>query len=98
MANSKVSVFKTNGQLFGYFLEPQVISYQQGEYEIRGKFFLPDDQPAKKLEFNPQVLPYQADLSELPNAQHKKIQLVYVQRGRQPVIMTGTANGPAKVY
>jgi hypothetical protein len=97
MANSKVNIFKTNGQLFGYFVDPKVISYQQGEYEIRGKFFLADDQPATKLEFNPQALPYQADLSEL-SVQHKKINLVYVQRGRQPVIMTGSANGPAKVY
>jgi len=98
MANSKVKVFKTNGEPVGYFLDPKVISYQQGEYEIRGKFFLTDDQPAKKLEFNPQALPYQADLSEVGDAQHKKINLVYVQRGRQPVIMTGSANGPLKVY
>jgi len=98
MADPKVKIFKSNGELIGYFEEPQIRTYSQGEYEISGQFFLQSGDLATKLDFNPQALPYVAELVGLPDIPHKKLGFVYVQSGRQPVRFSAVVNAPAKAY
>lgn len=89
--NVKVKIYNSNGQDVGYFLNPAISSFPDGDYEISGEFFGPAGDLIQKLEFNPQSLPYNADASAVGKIAHKKLYNVYVQRGRQPVKMT--ANG-----
>jgi hypothetical protein len=98
MADPKVKIFKSNGELIGYFEEPKIETYSQGEYEISGQFFLQNGELAPKLEFNPQALPYVAELLGVPDVPHKKLGFVYVQSGRQPIRFSGVFNAPAKAY
>ena len=96
MSKIKINVFNNSGTLIGYFVDPQIQAFAQAEYEISGNFFDANGQIAGKVEFNPQAVPYIADLSGLEKPEHKRLRNVYVQRGRQPVRMTGTAeNSPA---
>jgi hypothetical protein len=98
MSDAKVKIFKSNGELIGYFEEPKIISYSQGEYEISGQFFLQNGEPAKKLEFNPQAMPYIAELNNVASVPHKKLGFVYVQSGRQPMRFSAVLNAPATAY
>ncbi len=89
--NIKLKVYNAAGEDVGYFLDPNVLSLPDGDYEISGEFYTPDGELVKKLEMNPQSLPYNADSSGVNNISHKKLYGVYVQRGRQPVKMTGNS-------
>lgn len=91
MSEAKVKVFTTSGQTLGYFVDPQLVSFPDGDYEISGHFYDIDNNLPAKIEFNPESLPYTADLSELPGAEHKRLTKVYVQRSRQPIKMSGFA-------
>jgi len=84
----KVNIYTPAGVHVGYFQDPQIEALPEGDYEVSGKFFSPEGVPTTKVEFNPQAMPYSADLSE-SNQSHKKLKSVYVQRGRQPVLMSG---------
>jgi len=92
MSDVKVNVYTTVGAHVGYFLNPNVQAFPEGDYELSGEFFDTDGTRIQKLDFNPQALPYVADLSSVNGVTHTKIEKVYVQRGRQPVRMTGSAN------
>src|SRR5277367_4905493 len=98
MADAKVKIFKSSGELIGYFEEPKIQAYSQGEYEISGQFFLQNGELATKLEFNPQALPYVAEMVNVPNVAHKKLGFVYVQSGRQPIRFSAVHNAPLKAY
>jgi|SRR5271170_1958802 len=98
MADAKVKIFKSSGELIGYFEEPKFQTYSQGEYEISGQFFLQNGELASKLEFNPQALPYVAEILSVPEIPHKKLGYVYVQSGRQPIRFSGVFNAPARVF
>lgn len=89
MTEAKVNIYTPQGQFVGYFLNPQVKEFQEGDYEIKGEFFDSEGLRISKIDFNPQILPYTADLSEIPDLANERIYRVYVQRGRQPVMMTG---------
>ncbi len=89
MADAKLKIYTPAGLYVGYFLNPVVQQYPEAEYEITGKFFDENGVNTGKLEFNPEALPYFADLSECPGMGHTRLVKVYIQRGRQPVVMTG---------
>ena len=91
MSDVKVNVYTVVGTHVGYFLNPVVQTFPEGDYELSGHFYDTDGEPVPKLDFNPQSLPYVADLSALSGLAHSKIENVYVQRGRQPVRMSGNA-------
>lgn len=86
----KVNVYTPKSVLVGYFVDPKIESFPDGDYQISGEFHTPDGEKASKVEFNPQALPYHADLSEA-NLAHKKVSRLYVHRGRQPVVMAGNS-------
>ena len=92
MTEARVNIYTPQGQFVGYFVNPIVKEFPEGDYEIKGEFFDSDGSRVAKLEFNPQVLPYTADLKEIPNLANERIYRVYVQRGRQPVTMTGNVS------
>ncbi|MBS2004245.1 MAG: hypothetical protein JST44_22250 [Cyanobacteria bacterium SZAS LIN-5] len=90
MADVKVNIYTPSAQHVGYFLNPEIESFPDGDYEISGRFYDDLGEAVGKMEFNPEVLPYVADLSDVKDVAHKKLVRVYLQRGRQPIRMTGT--------
>jgi len=89
MSDVKVKVYTPGGQYVGYFLNPSINQFPEAEYEISGRFFEDTGVAIGKLDFNPQSVPYMADLSEVVGCAHGRLVNVYIQRGRQPVRMTG---------
>lgn len=89
MSEVKALVTTVLGQTIGYFLSPKVENLCDLDYEISGTFVDEEGRAYEKIEFNPEVLPYVVDLSELGSLGFAKLEKTYVQRGRQPVRMTG---------
>jgi hypothetical protein len=89
MSEVKVNIFGPQGQQVGYFINPTVDAFPEGDYEIEGRFFDSEGQPTVKIEFNPEAVPYVADLSAVKGVKHSRLERVFVQRGRQPVKMSG---------
>ena len=87
MSEVKARVSTGLGQTIGYFVNPTVKHLCENDYEIRGKFVDESGNPYDKVEFNPEVLPYIVDLSN-SNCEVKNLVRAYVQKGRQPVVMT----------
>ena len=85
-----IKVFTPAGKLVGQFVNPTVDMYPDHHYEITGEFVDEEGHPFKKVEFNPQVLPYTLDISGVKQCNHSTLQGGYVQRGRQPVKMIGS--------
>lgn len=91
MSETVIKVFTPAGKLVGQFVNPTVQMYPEHHYEISGLFVDEAGQPVKKLEFNPQVLPYTLDMNA--EGKHVTLQGGYVQRGRQPVKITASTKG-----
>ena len=93
MSDAKVKIYTPAGQYVGYFLNPDIERFPEGEYEVSGMFYDDNGQVTGKLEFNPEALPYTADLADVAGVCHARLVNVYVQRGRQPVRMSGRGAG-----
>ncbi len=91
MKDVKVNVYTTAGSHVGYFLNPAIEAFPEGDYEVSGHFFDSNGERVARLEFNPESVPYVVDLRELDGVAHEKLHNVYVQRGRQPIRMSGSA-------
>lgn len=89
MSDVRAKVSTKNGQVIGYFVNPKVEHLCADDWAIKGKFVDDEGRPYEKVEFNPQAIPYIIDLSDVPGAQVRCLSSGYVQRGRQPVEMTG---------
>lgn len=85
-----VKVFTPAGKHVGQFEAPSVDMDPEHFYEVWGYFTDADGRPFEKVEFNPQVLPYVVDISPITKCNHKTLHEVYIQRGRQPIRLTGT--------
>ena len=85
-----VKVFTPGGKFVGQFVNPVVDMDPDHYYEISGDFVDEHGHPFKKIEFNPQVLPYTLDISQVKQCGHSTLQGGYVQRGRQPIKMTAS--------
>ena len=92
MSDVKVNIYPPAGHHVGFFKNPTVKQFNEGDYELQGEFFDSDGTRVTKLDFNPQALPYTADLSEVDNVPDKKIYRVFVQKGRQPIHMSGNVS------
>ena len=84
-----VHIYAPSGDRVGTFQNAAVTMAPDHHYVLRGRFLEADGTPAQRIEFNPEVLPYTADISGVSKCSHKKLVAVFVQRGRQPVEMTG---------
>ena len=89
MSSKKINLYKKNGSILGYFSDPKIDKFGDDEYQIKGIFHDAEGGLMDKLEFNPQSLPYWAELQNLPDIQHAQLTNVYIQRNRQPIIITG---------
>ncbi|MBC7997212.1 MAG: hypothetical protein IAF58_04685 [Leptolyngbya sp.] len=89
MSEVKVTVFSVHGQPVGYFVNPTFTAFPQGEFEVSGNFFDTANEKTVRVDFNPEATPYSADLSLAKDVPYNELVNVYVQRGRQPVVMTG---------
>lgn len=85
----KVNIYKKNGALLGYFREPRISQFGNDEYEVHGVFYDAEGAILEKLEFNPQSLPYWAEIKDAPDIKHINLTNVFIQRGRQPITITG---------
>lgn len=88
MVDVKARVSTSQGQTIGYFVNPRVENLCKQDYEVSGLFVDESGQAYQKVEFNPQVMPYFIDLSELNLKGLNLLAQGYVQRGRQPVRMS----------
>ena len=86
MADVKVNIYTPAGKPVGYFVNPQLKALSDGDYEICGQFLDAEGQKPSKLEFNPEAMPYNAEI--LGGNGPGKLVKVYVQSGRQPVRMS----------
>lgn len=93
MSDYRAYVFKTNGQILGYFLNPELEQLSEDQFLITGALYGPGEQLFDRAEFNPQILPYQVDVSSIPGpgSNISRIFHTYVQRARQPIEMVGFA-------
>lgn len=89
MDGELVKIYTPNGRYVGYFAEPEIRSYPEGGYEIQGQFYDDRGEPVGKIEYNPQALPFTAELAGIKDVKHTKLFNVYVQRGRDPICMSG---------
>ncbi len=89
MPETTVEVFTPGGIKVGTFIDPEVVLVSEHNYSISGRFVDSDGQIPDKIEYNPEVLPYSANISTTTRCAHNEIVKVYVQRGRQPVQMIG---------
>ena len=94
MAGARVEVFTPEGLKVGEFIDPAVAMSADHYYSLSGRFINADGTVAERIPFNPEILPYSADISAVQKCQHVTLVRVYVQRGRQPVQMTGTCSKP----
>jgi hypothetical protein len=83
-----VKVFTPGGKFVGQFVNPSIDMYPDHYYEVSGQFVDEQGLPFRKVDFNPQVLPYTLDISTGKQCNHTTLQGGYVQRGRQPVKIT----------
>ena len=95
MSDVKVNIYTQDGQHVGYFLNPKVDSFADDDYELTGHFYDEHGKLSGKMDFNPQVLAYVADLTDVKDVAHKKLERVFLQRGRQPICMTGRGTSRA---
>lgn len=89
MSDLIVEVLTPEGIKVGSFKNAEVKMLSRHHYLISGHFFEATGQLAEKIEFNPQVLPYIANISQVSQCTHTRLAKVYVQRGRQPIEMIG---------
>jgi len=89
MADVIINIYTPDGKKVGNFVNPKIEMLPTHHYFLSGKFFEADGSMADKIEFNPQVLPYIADISAISKCGHEKLTGIYVQRARQPIQMTG---------
>ena len=85
----RVNVYTQQGQLVGYFTEPTVVEVHADHFEIQGFFYDNNGNLVNKQGFNPEILPYEINVDLKSEGKSSKIAKVYVQRGRQPVLMSG---------
>mgnify|MGYP003386706829 CR=1 FL=1 len=90
MSDVKARVTTMHGQLIGYFIDPVVVCLCDDDYEIRGAFVDEHGRHYDRIEFNPEVVPYNVDLSQVPGLAVKALTKGYVQRGRQPIVITAS--------
>lgn len=88
MSDVKAMVGTAEGQVIGYFVNPRVEKLCENDYEVSGILVNDEGIPFDRVEFNPEVMPYHIDLSELLMDGLSSLENGYVQRGRQPVCMT----------
>ncbi len=74
--------------MLGYFCQAQVERFGENEYAIKGIFYAADGTVADKVNFNPQSCPYSGTAEDITEAIHKQLTNIYIQRGRQPIVMT----------
>ncbi len=89
MSETTVNVYKKNGSMLGYFRGPKISQFGSDEYEVHGVFYDAEGALVEKLEFNPQSLPYWAEIKNTPDIKHSQLTNVYIQRSRQPITITG---------
>lgn len=88
MSEVKLKVVNSQGDVVGYFVNFQIEQLTSMDYEIKGDFVDADQIAKPRIDFNPESLPYFADLGPAANFTHKRLGSGYVQRGRQPVVMS----------
>ena len=88
MSSVKITIYKSNGSLLGYFCQAQISRFGEDEYGIQGIFYAADGSIPEKVDFNPQSLPHWGTIEGINDIYHKQLTNIYIHRGRQPVGLT----------
>lgn len=88
MSEVKLKVVNSQGNVVGYFVNFQIEQLTSVDYEIKGSFIDSEQIARDRIDFNPESLPYFVDLGPATNFAHKRLGAGFVQRGRQPVVMS----------
>jgi len=91
MSEPTIKIFSPSKQYIGYFVNPKVEFFPDQEYDFEGNFLDANGKPVEKLEYNPESLPYTAELDGMANIKDKHLHQVYIQRSRPPIKMSGRA-------
>jgi hypothetical protein len=89
MVEGRINIYRKNGSLLGYFRDPKISLYGNDEYEVKGIFHDAEGSLVERLDFNPQSVPYWAEIKDIPGSKHNQLTNVYVQSGRQPMTISG---------
>lgn len=90
MADKSIKVYLPSGKVVGTFQNAELVMYPEHHYEVRGTFVPASGVSVDKVDFNPQVLPYTIDITGMTRCKHNVLRMGYIQRGRQPVMMTAS--------
>ncbi len=91
MSERTIKIFSPSGQYIGYFTNPTIEFFPDSDYDFAGTFHDATGAPVSRVEYNPQALPYTAELDGIADVKHKRLNTVYVQHARNPVKMSGRA-------
>jgi hypothetical protein len=91
MSERTIKIFSPAGQYLGYFVNPKIEFFADSEYDFEGHFLDAKGEVVNKLEYNPEALPYSAELDGMTDVKHNRLCKVYIQRSRPPIKMSGKA-------
>lgn len=89
MSEPTIKIFSPSGQYIGYFTNPVIEFFPDADYDFQGTFYDANGTAVSRVEYNPQALPYTAELDGLHDVKHKRLHTVYIQHARNPIKMSG---------
>ena len=89
MSEPTIKIFSPSGQYIGYFTNPEIEFFPDCDYDFQGPFFDAAGVVVSRVEYNPEALPYTAELDGVNGVEHKRLYNVYIQHARNPIKMSG---------
>jgi hypothetical protein len=89
MSKQTIKIFSPSGQYIGYFTNPKIEFFPDSDYDFEGSFYDAAGELVSRIEYNPQALPYTAELDGMPDLKHTRLHTVYIQHARNPIKMSG---------
>ena len=89
MSEQTIKIFSPSGQYVGYFTNPTIEFFPDSDYDFQGSFYDAAGDLVSRIEYNPQALPYTAELDGVPHIKHTRLHNVYIQHARNPIKMSG---------
>jgi hypothetical protein len=89
MSKRSIKIFSPAGQYIGHFIDPTIEFFADSDYDFQGSFYDACGDLVSRVEYNPEALPYTAELDGLQDFKHKKLHTVYIQHARHPIKMSG---------
>jgi hypothetical protein len=92
MSEQTIKIFSPSGLYIGYFSNPQIEFFPDSDYDFQGTFYDAAGDIIDRVEYNPQALPYTAEIDGMPDVKHKRLHTVFIQHARSPIKMSGSGS------